>query len=121
MEEQGMRKRQWIEGQDPHHNLLRCAKTAGRSRVAFPAYGRIRTVDGTANIVIGSMANRLKVKDDLWSIELGVSCCIFIICVVGCSIGISGLSVLPKCIYGDPKCYLFIEVIQFIREYELQT
>jgi len=57
---------------------------------------------------------RVKVKEDLWTLELALSTCIFLSCVVGTIIGIFGLVAIPKCRYGEPKCYLFVKVFNRI-------
>jgi hypothetical protein len=51
-----------------------------------------------------------EVKDDLLKAELALSCCLFLCCVIGMSVGLAGISSLPKCRYGSPTCYFFVKV-----------
>merc|ERR1711907_92978 len=52
----------------------------------------------------------VKFRDDLWTAELALSCCLFLCCVIGMSVGLAGISALPKCRYGEPECYFFTKV-----------
>merc|ERR1719502_1131075 len=53
---------------------------------------------------------RIKVQEEIWTTELAISCCIFVLCIIGMSVGLSGLSELPKCKFGAPECYFFVQI-----------
>ena len=59
---------------------------------------------------------RIKVQEEIWTTELAISCCIFVLCIIGMSVGLSGLTELPKCKFGAPECYFFVQVAQHARQ-----
>jgi len=56
------------------------------------------------------MAFEIKWRDNLWSRELLFAVIVMITCWIGMAISLAGLSELPKCKYGDPRCYFFVQV-----------
>lgn len=55
---------------------------------------------------------QLKYRDDLWSKQLMVAVAFTALCWVGTSISLAGITELPKCKYGDPRCYFFVQVCE---------
>merc|ERR1712159_423951 len=59
---------------------------------------------------VHSMAFEVKWRENFWSRELLLSIVVMITCWVGMAVSLAGLSQLPKCKYGDPRCYFFVQV-----------
>lgn len=53
---------------------------------------------------------KVRQGEDLWTAELALSCCLFMCCIIGMAVGLAGVSTLPKCRYGSPDCYFFVQV-----------
>jgi len=52
----------------------------------------------------------VKVRDDMFGYELGISAVFLIIALIGMVICFVGLGELPKCKYGELDCYFFVKV-----------
>jgi len=53
---------------------------------------------------------RVKLQEEIWTAELGVSCCVFVLIIMGIGIGMGGLGQLPLCTWSNPSCYFFVKV-----------
>merc|ERR1711988_519038 len=52
----------------------------------------------------------VKVREDVCTRELALAVLVMIMCWIGMAISFAGLAQLPRCQYGDPRCYFFVEV-----------
>merc|ERR1711907_543445 len=57
---------------------------------------------------VHSMA--VKVREDAFGWSLFLAIVVMLTCWVGMAISLSGIADLPKCKYGDPRCYFFVQV-----------
>jgi len=52
----------------------------------------------------------VKVRDEVCTRELALAVLVMLMCWVGMAISVAGLAKLPRCQYGDPRCYFFVQV-----------
>jgi len=62
------------------------------------------------SLVSDPHSEAMKWRNDIWGWEMAVSVCICIACWVGTGISMGGISQLPKCKYGDARCYFFVKI-----------
>lgn len=52
----------------------------------------------------------LKFRENIWTKEFFMAVVIALICWIGMCISLVGITELPRCKYGDPRCYFFVQV-----------
>lgn len=51
----------------------------------------------------------LKLRDDMWGLELGISSLFLLLSMIGMAIALVGVGELPRCRYGGEACYFFVQ------------
>jgi len=75
----------------------------------FPSAGSLEA--DSNEVTMGALSTMsIKTRNDIWGWEMAVSVAICVICWVGTIVAMAGIADLPKCKYGDAKCYFFVKV-----------